>query len=120
MIARAVVTPKDGSVPVGVCNPRDEKVVMPKGAIIATLEPLEDSREIAAVEEKQWKKSTSGRAETKQNMLWELANGEDAESEKECFYGLLMEYTDVFAEGQSDYGLRGWYSTRFTRETTHQ
>ena len=97
-----MVDPRDGSVPIRVCNPTDEKIVIQKGMIIAVLEPIDEPQDVAAVHEK-----TGECATQKQTMLWEIANGTDAdltESETERLYGLLLEYSDVFAENSSDYG----------------
>ena len=103
MVARAVVTPQNRNVPVRICNPREEKITIPKGTTIAILEPIEEEPQcIAEVQEKD-KNCT----ETKQRMLWEIATGTNAEltdGERDSFYGLLLEYADIFAGNQSDYG----------------
>ena len=101
--ARAVVSPHGGSIPLRMCNPR-EKINIPKGTTIAVLEPLlnDGSAEIAAVTEK-----STEITEDKRTMLWEMANGNNAdlsEEEKACFYSLLLEYADLFAENRNDYG----------------
>ena len=82
---------------------RKEKITIPKGTTIAVLEPLNsEAATIAAVAEK-----STEITEEKRTMLWEMANGTNvdlSEEEKECFYSLLLEYADIFAENRNDYG----------------
>ena len=48
-VARALVQPQGGMVPVRLLNPRPEMVVVHKGTKNATLEPLEEQQEICEV-----------------------------------------------------------------------
>ena len=105
IVARAVVSPKDGRTPIRLCNSGDERITIKKGTTIAVMEPLEnDSQVVASLEEQ---KGVDVCSEKKRTMLWEITDstsGDLTKSEKECLYGLLLEYSDIFAEDRNDYG----------------
>ena len=105
IVARAVVSPKDGRTPIRLINPGDERITIKKGTTIAMMEPLEGNNPIVASLEEQ--KKVDSCSETKRAMLWEIADttsGDLTNREKECFDTLLLEYSDIFAEDRNDYG----------------
>ena len=105
LVARAMVSPNDGSTPIQLCNLGDTQITIKKGTTIAIMEPLKmDAPIVASLGEQQGVDTCS---EKKRAMLWEIADssgGDLSKREKECFYGLLLEYSDIFAENRNDYG----------------
>ena len=105
VVASALVTPREGEVPVRLLNPRAERVKIRGGAQIATLEQVQapdedDAVVIAAVEPDQVPKD-------QQQVLWGVAERlgpELSEDEREQFYNLLLMYSDVFASCDTDLG----------------
>eukprot|EP00731_Ephydatia_muelleri_P026852 Em0018g952a len=70
MVANAVVSPNSNELPVGILNPRDEKVVLKKGTQIASMKLLEQDpvRNISTVMKNQ------GVSLECQNILWEMVS----------------------------------------------
>ena len=104
MVARAIVKPEEGKVPIRLLNPRDVPVTVYQGATIATLERVDVSESINAVLESE--RATPVSAEMV-NTLWNLVCESDvplSNEEKEQLYALLREYSDIFAFDSRDYG----------------
>ena len=104
MVANAVVSPNSNELPVGILNPRDEKVVLKKGTQIASMKLLEQDpvRNISTVMKNQ------GVSLECQNILWEMVSkvgGHISKSETEQLYSLLLEFADVFSFSSKDLGL---------------
>ena len=98
-VARALVQPQGGMVPVCLLNPRPETVVVHKGTKIATLEPLEEQQEICEV--------AARPAELKKRILENIVEKCETEltkQESEQLTALLFDYADIFSEGKSDLG----------------
>ena len=114
IVARAVVSPKDRNTPIRLCNPGDKRITIKKGTTIAMMEPLEnDSQVVASLEEQ---KGVDVCSEKKRTMLWEIADstrGHLTESKNKCFYGLLLEYSDICAKDRNDYGRNDIVKHRF-------
>ena len=103
-VARALIRPNLGRVPIKLLNPRPEPVIIPAGSHIANLEEVEHSPEVVAaavpVESKDRDLDPA-----KVTLLWDLVerSGERLrEKEKEEFFVLLSEYSDVLASSSSD------------------
>ena len=101
-VARALVEPRSGKVPVRLLNARAETVTVRAGSEIATLEPVEPLPDTVVA-------SVEGAAQIpeKEEMLLRLVeqNGDELSGdEKEKFLALLIQYADVFALSGSDLG----------------
>ena len=103
-VARALVRPNLGRVPIKLLNP--EPVIIPAGSHVANFEEVEHSPEVVAaavpVESKDRDLDPA-----KATLLWDLVerSGERLrEKEKEEFFVLLSEYSDVLASSSSDIG----------------
>ena len=103
MVARAMVDPVHGKVPVRILNPRAEPVTIQRGTVIAIMESLskEEPVVVTSVEE--------GReiSENKKKHLWQAVSdvGELlSNKEQEQLYSVLLEYADLFAEKPDDFG----------------
>ena len=101
-VARALVEPRSGKVPVRLLNARAETVTVRAGSEIATLEPVEPLPDTVVA-------SVEGAAQIpeKEEMLLRLVeqNGDELSGdEKEKFPALLIQYADVFALSGSDLG----------------
>ena len=107
LVARAIVNPKDGAVPIRLLNPRDEAVTIPKGTKVAMMELLPEqtaSTPVSSVQER-----SQGVPEAKQDTLQNLVENASGlnPQEREQLYALLLEYADVFAETPDDFGRTG-------------
>ena len=101
-VARALVEPRSGRVPVRLLNARAETVTVKAGAEIATLESVEPPPDavVANID-------SAAQIPEKEEMLSRLAEENGAgltQDEKEQFFTLLMQYADVFAISESDLG----------------
>ena len=115
-VARAVVEPRDGQVPVRLLNPRNETVVLHKNTEIATLEelgaPLLPRATIASVE-------FGNMSPEKLSVLQYLVERDGSRlstAEQEKFLVLLMEYADIFATSDMDLGRTGQLKHSITTE----
>ena len=104
-VARALVEPKSGKVPVRLLNAREKTVTVTAGSEIATLESVEPPPDtvVAAVD-------NCTQTPEKEEMLSRLVeeNGGDISAdEKEQLLTLLRQYADVFAASESDLGRTG-------------
>ena len=104
-VARALVEPKSGKVPVRLLNAREKTVTVTAGSEIATLESVEPPPDtvVAAVD-------NCTQTPEKEEMLSRLVeeNGGDISAdEKEQLLTLLGQYADVFAASESDLGRTG-------------
>ena len=103
LVPRALVQPKLGQVPVKFLNPRPEPVIIPAGSHV---EDIEHSPEVvaAAVPVESTDRSLDP---AKAALLWDLVekSGERlSNKQKEEFFILLSEYSDVLASFSSDIG----------------
>jgi hypothetical protein len=107
VVARAIVDPKNGMVPIRLLNPRDEAVTIPKGSKVAKMELLPEqttSTTVASVQEES-QAVPEAKQEALQNLV-ENASGLNPQ-EREQLCALLLQYTDVFAESHDDFGRTG-------------
>ena len=99
-VARALVTPVEGQIPVRLLNTRSDSIQISKGKTIAVLEPVaQDS--ISAVKE------NCGVSGEKRAQLWEkvLEVGDTlSKEEQQQLFMVLLEYADIFAEHPDDFG----------------
>ena len=103
-VARALVEPRNGKVPVRLLNPKPEMVVLSENVQVGTIESVDmPTQEIIANTS-----TTRGKANSKgDEFLWKIveASGTELDTEKkEQFFVLLAEYADVFATSSSDFG----------------
>ena len=104
MVARALICPLSGEVPVRIMNTTPEPALSYASKRVATVEyaeaeavcsvktgPVNTDREIS---------------EQKKAILWELVNGSESEltEQKEMFYQPLVTHTDVIAVSSSNLG----------------
>ena len=106
VVARAVVDPRTGRVPVRILNPRAETVTVHKGSTIAVMEPLleEDVAMVASVSK------NPEVSEEKQRQLWQTVSdvGKTLSlEEQKQLYAVLLEHADLFATGPDDFGRTG-------------
>ena len=103
MVARAMVDPGPGKVPVRILNPRAEPVTIQKGTVIAIMEPLSDKEPVfvTSVDER---REISG---DKREQLWQaVCDVGDilSDEEQKQLYSVLLEYADLFAGKPDDFG----------------
>ena len=104
-VARALVEPLDGRVPVRLLNPKSEIVRIPKdvpiGSIEEIIEPTSTVANVSATSE-----AVEPNAELSK-FLWQIVEASGTEldqDQKEQFFVLLSEYADVFAQSSTDFG----------------
>lgn len=104
MVARGLVRPDgEGLVPVRVLNPRDEEIVLKKGAEVAKMELIGDDcvLNISAVTR------NSNQSREDQEKLWKMVcevGDHISDTEKEQLFALVVEYADVFSLSSSELG----------------
>ena len=104
LVARALVEPAEGKVPIRLMNPHSEPITVYQGSKVANLEMTEDDSflpvHMAAVTAKETNPD-------KQAVLWDMVCKVDptlSEPEKNELFSLLLEYSDVFADHEKDVG----------------
>ena len=106
VVARAIVCPRNGLVPIRIVNPRECSIVLKKGVELAIMEQVTEESVIRNV-------STADNMETKnispavQETLWSLVSevGDHiSPGDKEQLLALLLEYADVFSVKSGDLG----------------
>ena len=103
-VARALVVPTEGKIPIRLLNSRSEPLELARGKTIATMEsipdqPLGDS--VSAVGNK------PGATHERQQRLWEMVldtGTKLTDEERQQMYCVLVEYADVFADQPDDFG----------------
>ncbi len=104
MVARALVSPTDGKVPVRLLNPRSEPITVYSGTKVATLEAADEMPlQVAGVTGAREPKVSA----EKQAMLWDMVCKSDtelSEAQKQQLFALLLEHADVFASDRNDLG----------------
>ena len=106
VIARAIVNPINGTVPVRLLNPTDNPVTIYKGTKIACMEVVDTPSlaisTIAAQDSYELEVPPDKRA-----ALWEMVChcGVDlSETEKHELFMLLLDFADIFADNSDDFG----------------
>ena len=108
MMARAVVRPVEGRMPVCILNPWTETVTIYSGTRIAHMEIIEEANILhlstattAAVSE-QPEENMPG----EEDKLWDRVEGNESldPTQKECLYQFLLSYKDIFAQNKTDFG----------------
>ena len=102
LVARAVVTPKDNSIPIRIANTSALSVTLFKGMNVARAELIEDTS-INAITENKCDEAVQGQDQNKVELQGSLP-GELTESQKERFVALLSQYSDVLAASSDDLG----------------
>ena len=102
LVARAVVNPQHGTVPVRLLNTRDEQVSIQKNRKVATIELLPEEPEETMAGLAEAKSEMSNKRDTLHKIVEGLSNLE--QQQKRQLYDLLIEYDDVFAGGPDDFG----------------
>ena len=102
VVARALVKPCDGRVPVCFLNPKPEPAVISANTVVATIEEAEPptSELVANV-------SAQPLTHDKEELLWNIVESSGTElsqDQREQFYALLSRYADVFASTSADLG----------------
>ena len=108
-VARGMVNPGGGKIPVRVLNPRSESVTVQRGVQIAVMEPLQTeevdlaSTSVSSVEQ------TTGLevSEEKRKQLWQIVldiGDKLSVEEQEQLYAMLLEHAELFAEQPDDFG----------------
>ena len=105
-VARALVTPKWGKVPVRLLNPREESVTVGAGAAIATLELIEQPSDSVVANIDVEQSDVIENESLIQKLVDERAN-DLGDKQREAFLHLLLKYSDVFATSESDLGRTG-------------
>ena len=103
-VARALVEPKGGRIPVRLLNPGPETATLRPQSVVATLESVETPPEnvVASVPTLAPTVDTA-----KAELLWEIveqSSGELTSGEKEQFFAMLLNNADIFAASKSDLG----------------
>ena len=96
-VARALVHPTEGKVPVCLLNPQDEAVTVPNGAAIAVMEELKEPT-CGANTVKVDLSATARVPNEKQEVLWEMgaAPGDALDSrQQKLLFSLLLEFVNV-------------------------
>ena len=114
LVAHALVSPEQDSVPVSLLNPRAESIIVKAGTVITTSElakiPETPTPFVASV-------ATGANATQEQeSMVWQLVD-ESREltlEEKEQLYTLLLQNANLFATYQYDLGRTGQLSHTIT------
>ena len=104
MVARAVVTPKNGKIVVRLLNPRPETVTWHANSTIAELMKL-DAVSVVSLETSQPVEKECNAA--KKRMLLDSCNAELTPDQRQQFYGLLLQCSDIFSEDDGDLGRTG-------------
>ena len=103
-VARAIVRPDYGQIPVRLLNPRDKPSTIYAGTVLARLEEVDEPESVNAVIEK---REATGKPAELETTLWNLACNVDvplSAAEQEQMFSLLMEYSDIFAGDAKDFG----------------
>ena len=104
MVARSIVKPEEGKVPVRLLNPRGEPATVYQGTTLAVLEQVEEPISVSTIQED---KSEADPSSELKSTLWKLVSESDVPltpTEQEQLFTLLVEYSDIFANNDSDYG----------------
>ena len=108
LLARAVVKPTSGEIPVRLLNSRSEPVVIQRGAVIGKMDVLEeDSISVTSSEAPTAETDTEQPTQEQKESLWrmaEAAGDQLSDEHKESLYALLLEYADLFARHPDDFG----------------
>ena len=106
-VARALVQPTDGKLPVCLLNPRDHPVTIYQGTNIGELEEVDgDNLQVNNVQGR-GKSSHECVSADKKQLIWSVAESAAdhlSTTEKTQFYDLLLSYTDIFAGNDKDIG----------------
>ena len=102
VVARALVEPQDGKVPICLLNPKSEPTVIPANTVIATIEEANQpsNEPVANV-------FAQPLTQDKEALLWTIVESSGTEltqSQKEQFFTLLSRYDNVFATNSTDLG----------------
>ena len=104
MVARPVVQPSEGKVPVRLLNPRDKATTVYQGTTLDTLERIDDPTTLNVVQESNGEHGISSDLES---ALWNLVCESDvplSDMEQQQLFSLLLDYSDIFASDHNDYG----------------
>ena len=107
IVARAMVNPGAGEIPIRLLNPRSETVTVQKGAPVAVMEPLPEE-DVNTVSTSSVQQVPSHEVlEQKKQQLWQIVLdiGEKISTEEQQqLYAVLLEHADLFAGGTNDFG----------------
>ena len=112
MVARAVVSPNRGEIPIRVMNVGNDAITMHRDTIMAVAEQLDGNHNVAikteiktVQHEKEVTKSIDPDTNSLLDYLWETVDNNDnmGELEKNQLYHLLVLYSDVFASDKTDF-----------------
>ena len=96
VVARALVQPTSGLVPVCVLNMRDEPVTLYAGSVVASLTSIEPPPEAASVGETVVAEASDEKKQMLRQLVEETGT-EHSAGERETFYNLLLMYADTVA-----------------------
>ena len=102
-LARTLVNPCNGKVPIRLLNPKTEPVQVAANVQIASMELVDLPSEIVVANVLEVAKEIP---DDKRKFLWSIVENSCANSQeqKEEFFALLLEYEDIFAMSSSDLG----------------
>ena len=108
MVARTVVSPNRGEIPIRVMNVGNDDITMHRDTIVAVAEQLDGNHNVAiktVQHEKEVTKSMDPDTISLLDYLWETVDNNDnmGELEKNQLYHLLVLYSDVFASDKTDF-----------------
>ena len=109
-VARALVSPQAGEVPVKLLNPRSEPIIIPAGTKVAELEEIEGPVPEIPIAVASAQADVGSLDPERAAALWSIVekSGEELSTqEKEEFFLLLCKYADVFASSSTDLGRTG-------------
>ena len=113
LVAKALVCPSDGTVPIRIANPYDEKCQINKHTVVATYEPLDlDPPESSTYEKVSHTEAQANSDNTCTDTeipdhlkaLYEKSSQNLSPEEKESFKQLLIKYQDTFSSSSHDLG----------------
>ena len=107
MVARAVVNPGAGEIPIRILNLRLETVMVQKGTPIAVMEPLPEENIDCVSASSIQRDSSQDISEEKQRQLWQIVldvRDKTSAKEQQQLYAVLVEHADLFADGPNDFG----------------
>ena len=104
MVARAVIEPRGGEVPVRLLNPTDQPVTLHKGTQIATLDMVEAPTDTEVGEVQAHPEQGSVGKEEMLEQMVRLLERDLTETQREQLLNLLKRYSDIFAENRQDVG----------------
>ena len=118
LVARCLVSPIGGSVPVRIVNPGVEAVTVRTGTVIGNIELLQDI-EISAIKDANSPPDRSTSKELEQ-LLWDATQKTDLplSQQRQLFY-VLEEHANIFARNKNDLGRTGRAKHKIDTQMAH-